>query len=456
MKRYFELLLVVLIIFIYPNIYADVSAQYRGKFYTRANFDIYRDSKSEQQIEWRNKLFLEGNLQPDESTRFVISLLSEYQLLWSEQDTVYRFFPELYEAYIKFNLKSLDITAGQQNVSWGKADLSVNDVLTPFNMREIGTIEEEFLKIPVPMVRAQYYLLDDYTLEGIWIPFYYPARFETFGTDWSLLSPTMLSTFNPTYKEAVENGMNPGVRKLPRYEPMNSEFGIRISGIARNFDYSAYYFYTWEDITALYFNPDFIDYMMKSQPGSSLREKLETINLLEVASYYPLYTEKAVRESIAGADFSTTLLDIAIRGEVSLRYRFPFMDENLRVKKKTLILWDIGGDYMLPYEIYLNMEFIQLYIPDYDPDLLIVKRFINLLAGIIRRNFIDDKLNLEFRTLYNFSLKDWTFNLLCFYQITDNWRLGAGWQHFDGPAEESIFGFFKKNKNLLLQARYSF
>ncbi len=438
------------------ELYGQVEADYRGKFYSRGNFDIYRDSKSEQLIEWRNKLFLEGNIHLDESTRLTLSLLSEYQLLWSEDETLYRLFPELYEAYIKFNLKNLDISIGKQSVSWGKADLSINDVLTPFDMREIATLEEEFLKIPVPMVRAQYYLMNDCAIEGLWIPFYYPAKFETFGTDWSLLSPTILSSFNPTYRQAIENGMNPGIRKFPEYEPLNSELGIRISGIARNIDYSAYYFYTWEDITALYFNPDFIDYMMASQPGLSMREKLKTINLLEVAGYYPLYTEKAVRESIAGADFSTTIFDIAIRGEASLRYRFPFLDENLRIKKKTLILWDIGGDYMLPYEIYLNMEFLQLFIPYYEPDLLIVKRFVNILTGIIRRGFLDDKLNLEFRTLYNFTLMDWTFNLLGFYQITDNWRLGAGWQHFDGPAEESIFGFFKKNKNFLLQVRYAF
>lgn len=438
------------------ELYAQIEAEYRGKFYSRGNFDIYRDSKEEQLVEWRNKFFFEGTLHLNERSRFSVSLLSEYQLFWSEKDTLYRFFPELYEAYIKFNLKNLDISIGKQNVSWGKADLSINDVLTPFDLRELATVEEEFLKIPIPMVRAQYFLTNDFTLEGVWIPFYYPAKFETFGTDWSLLSPTILSTFNPTYKQAIENGMDPGLRKLPVYEPLNSEFGIRFSGIARNIDYSLYYFYTWEDITALYFNPEFVDYMMRSQPGLSIREKLETINLLEVAGYYPIYTEKAVRENIAGADFSTTIFDIAIRGEASLRYRFPFIDENLRVKKKSMILWDIGGDYMLPYDIYLNMEFIQLFIPEYKPDILIVKRFVNIITGIVRRSFIDNKLDLEIRTLYNFTLLDWTFNLLCFYQITDNWRLGAGWQHFDGPQEESIFGFFKKNKNLLLQAKYSF
>lgn len=455
MKKYTEILF-ILIFFIPLKLQSQIEAEYRGKFYSRGNFDIYRDSKSEQLIEWRNKFFFEGAIHLDESTGFTISLLSEYQLFWSEEDTLYRFFPELYEAYAKFNLRNLDITIGQQNVSWGKADLSVNDVLTPFDMRELGTIEEEFLKIPVPMVRTQYFFTGEFTLEGVWVPFYYPAKIETFGTDWALISPTMLSTFNPTYKQAIENGMNPGTRKLPIKEPLNSELGIRFSGIARNIDYSAYYFYTWEDITGLYFNPDFIQYLMKTQPGLSLREKIETVNLLEVVSYYPVFTEKAVRESIAGADFSTTLFEIAIRGEASLRYRFPFLDEDLRVRKKALFLWDIGGDYMLPYDIYLNMEFIQLFIPGYEPDLLIVKRFINILTGIVRRSFLDDKLNLEFRTLYNFTLTDWTFNLLLFYQITDHWRVGAGLQHFDGPTEESIFGFFKKNKNFLVQARYAF
>lgn len=435
--------------------FAEIEADYLGRFYSRGNFDIYRDSKSEQLIEWRNKLFIESNIKIDNTSRLTLSLLGEYDIFWSEEKTLYRFFPELYEAYCKFNLGNFDITIGKINVSWGKADLSVNDVLTPFDIRELTTLEEEFLKIPIPMLRAQYFF-GSYSMEGVLIPFYTPVRFDRIGTDWALFSPTLLSTFNPTYKQAIENGMNPGVSDLPDPNPINSEVGLRFTGIAKNLDYSGYYFYTWEDVTALFFNPDFINYLNSTQPGLSLREKLETINLLEVASYYPLFTERAVRESILGGDFSTTIFDIALRGEASLRYRFPFMDENLNVRLKTMILWDIGGDYMLPYDIYINMEFLQLYIPNYEKDLLVVKRTINLLSLLLRHNFMSDKASLEIRSLYNFTLKDFALNLLGFYQLNDNWRIGAGLEHLDGPAEESIFGFFKKNKNLLFQLKYSF
>jgi len=448
--------IIILILILPLDVSAQLEGEFKGKFYSRYNVDIFRDSRAEQLQEWRNKLFVEGTLRVNENSRLTFSLLGEYQILWSETETQYRLFPELYEAYIKLNFSGMDITAGQQIVSWGKADLSINDVLNPFNMREIATLEEEFLKIPIPMVRMQYFFNPELSMEGVWIPFYYPALFETHGTDWSLLSPAIMMDFNETYKQAIDNGMSPGINKLPEKDPSNSELGIRFSGFAKNIDYSMFYFYTWEDITALYFNPDFIEYLNSSQPGLSLRKKLEDINLIEVASYYPLYTQKAVRESITGMDFSTTLLDVAIRGEISFRYQFPFLDENLKIKKKPLFLWDIGGDYMLPYDVYLNMEFLQMYIPNYQKDLLVVRRFINILTGVLRKSFLDQKLDMEFRTLYNFSLNDWTFNLLGFYQLNDNWRLGAGWQHFDGPAEESIFGFFKKNKNLLIQVRYSF
>ncbi|HEY4716243.1 MAG TPA: DUF1302 family protein [bacterium] len=434
---------------------AEVQGEYRGKFYSRANTDIYRDSKSEQLFEWRNKFFFEGQIHLDQYSKFILSVLSEYDLFWSEQETLYKFLPEIYEAYWTLFLKNLDFYIGKQKYSWGRADMSINDVLNPLDMRDMSTLEEEFIKIPIPMVRAIYYM-GNYNLEFVWVPFYYPLKFEITDSDWGIISPTIFSTVNETYKEALESGTSPGVRKLPNQNLVNSEFGTRFSGLVRNLDYSFSYFYTWEDITALYFNPDFIDYLEESQPELSLKEKLETLNFLEVVSFYPLFTEKAIRENILSADFSTSLNNLGIRGEISFRDQFPFMDEDLRVKKKSIYLWDIGGNYMLLLDVYFNLEFIQLYIPEYEPGLLLVKKFVNLISGILRRTFFDDKLSIEYRTLYNFTLGDWSFNLLSFYQINDNWRFGAGWQHFDGPAEESIFGHLKKNKNLLVHIRYSF
>ncbi|NPA61294.1 MAG: DUF1302 domain-containing protein, partial [Epsilonproteobacteria bacterium] len=66
----------------------------------------------------------------------------------------------IYDLYIEGALSSnLDIKAGRQVVVWGKSDsIRITDVLNPLDNRLIGMVDIEDLRIPVGMLKFDYYL----------------------------------------------------------------------------------------------------------------------------------------------------------------------------------------------------------------------------------------------------------------------------------------------------------
>jgi len=69
---------------------------------------------------------------------------------------------ELFDAYVEGSIiESLDIKAGRQVVVWGRSDtIRITDVLNPLDNRRPGMVDIEDLRLPVGMVKADYFLGD--------------------------------------------------------------------------------------------------------------------------------------------------------------------------------------------------------------------------------------------------------------------------------------------------------
>lgn len=67
---------------------------------------------------------------------------------------------ELQEAYVAGSLRrNLDVKLGRQIVVWGKSDsIRVVDVLNPLDLREPGMVDIEDLRLPVTMLRSDYFV----------------------------------------------------------------------------------------------------------------------------------------------------------------------------------------------------------------------------------------------------------------------------------------------------------
>jgi hypothetical protein len=131
----------------------------------------------------------------EEGTKLLISGRFEYNgFLKGDGTGSYYHLSQVHEAYASLSYQNLDLNLGQKKISWGKADLSIVDSVNPPDLTELYFIEEEFSKVPVPMAQVNYFS-GDFKVEGVFLPFFTPARFTIAGRNWSLISPQLQDLF---------------------------------------------------------------------------------------------------------------------------------------------------------------------------------------------------------------------------------------------------------------------
>lgn len=136
---------------------------------------------------------------------------------------------ELRELWLSGTLgQSLDIKLGRQIVAWGKSDtIRVVDVLNPLDMREPGMVDIEDLRLPVTMLKADYYF-GDWSLTAIAIPELRHNRIPAQGSDFYPVP------FPLPPEDAPENWKNP-------------EYAAALSGVFSGWDLSLHAASTYED-----------------------------------------------------------------------------------------------------------------------------------------------------------------------------------------------------------------
>ncbi|NOY73360.1 MAG: DUF1302 domain-containing protein [Gammaproteobacteria bacterium] len=127
---------------------------------------------------------------------------------------------EFRDTYIRGTLSdNLDITVGRQIVVWGKSDsIRVLDILNPLDSRELGMADIEDLRLPVAMVKADYYF-SQWNLSAIAIP---EIRFDkrpAFGSEFYISDRRPLP-------EDIPDDLN------------NSEYALALEGIFTGWDLS--------------------------------------------------------------------------------------------------------------------------------------------------------------------------------------------------------------------------
>lgn len=126
-------------------------------------------------------------------------------------------------------LDSLDVKVGRQIVNWGRSDtVRVLDILNPLDSREPGLVDIEDLRLPVAMLRLDYYprwvpkVWGTWSVQGLVIPEYRQDRNPSFGSD-----------FNPF-------SVSPPTSETPPRFGAAPEYGGSINAIFPGWDLSLY------------------------------------------------------------------------------------------------------------------------------------------------------------------------------------------------------------------------
>jgi hypothetical protein len=161
--------------------------------------------------------------------------------------------PLIREYYIDILPKNCFIRLGRQIISWGKSDgVYMLDILNPFNLANPTNFDEQYNKIPIWALNANYQFSSTGTIQFVYepqyIPYYYPGLPLKGGLPYQGgyqdFTPNVVALFN-----AEENGLYgfkiPVSYHEPSAAPKNGIYAARWSDEAYNFHYTLNYVYGW-------------------------------------------------------------------------------------------------------------------------------------------------------------------------------------------------------------------
>jgi hypothetical protein len=318
---------------------------------------------------------------------------------------------QLREAYINLSLGPWNFRAGQQIVAWGRADgLNPTNNITPQNYmvrspnyddRRVGNI-----------VFRSWLHLSPFKFETIWVPFYK-----------SSIPPFDMINFpiGVSFSDSTH---------YPDHHITNSSFAFRM-----HFEFSSL------DGSVSYYNG------FHHLPALSAQVDLSGMNFFPVA----------YRTHVIGVDFSTTLGAWGIRGEGAYKFSKDDYSHSLYLPHPEF-QYVLGVDRMigdmnfivqyLGKSVYDFSELLTptnpLEIPAYEIQkanrmfAMQQNKISHSLSTTINWSLFYETFNIEFRTLYHFTTKEYMLNPNLSYKISDALNVTLGANYYRG-AEGTLY-----------------
>jgi len=294
-----------------------------------------------------------------------------------EKDKVYRWGLEFREAYLdlyQFGLENLDLRIGRQIISWGTADkLNPTSNISPDDLEDIFNFGEQ---LGTNALKANYYLTDNVTLTGIFVPIFTPATlpFGDFASAFAAgmdLPPGIIPRNFSDHVILPEN-------KLTE----SSQYAFKIASNLFDYDMSLSYFKGRDDLPLM---------------NEITVNPIDTMGTVDIAAEM-IYPEMQV----IGADFAGSIGSVGVWGEGALFIPDRVMMETLMPTpygmqtKQSIALDDdpyfryvIGGDYTFKNGLYLNAQFLHGFIHERGADNLN-----DYIAFRFEKKFFNDKLKI--------------------------------------------------------------
>ncbi len=402
----------------------------------RASFQAEKNTAIENNTSFRNRILVKAKYK----NMLTVSALSDY-LYFGSEDRTDMYNLNLYEAkYHSFN-RRFDLSVGKQIIRWGKTDqISPVDTLNPQDLREFIIPEYEERKIPIWMADLKLFT-DEFTLEGVFIPFFKRSKINYFKTDWSIFGH-LKKEINQSYFNNI---------KVHKKDPDNeTEFGLRLTTTIKNIDMGISFHHTTEDTPFIESFPVKNINVNGTFSSESLNAALATAVLtnenIEVGFK---------RTNIAGFAFETTLSDFGVRGEAAWQENESFLTSSLTSVRKPTFIYIIGADYTTFGDTYLNLQFLHKHISDYSSKILYFEKNTYTLLGKISRNVLSDYLNASLKYSTNLNNYSCYFSPQLKYTYFTNIECIIGVAAFFGD-NDTWLGRFKDNDIFFFNFSYQF
>ena len=360
---------------------------------------------------------------------------------------------EVREAYVHlfgFLTKNLDVKIGRQRITWGTADkLNPTDNLNPYDLEDILDFGRHRGSDAISL---DYYLNNEFSLQGVYIPFFQPANMPV-GIFATALTPSMEMPPGMTLK-----GFNDTIL-MPRYNlGESSTAGLKFKGFAAGFDFSLSYVWGYDGIPFATYNTF---------------APVDTVGGININSQLSFN-----RTHIFGADMAGSIGGIGVWTEaaVFLPDNEVIMTNNMSafypagtppemttidttvLKKSAYVKFVIGADYNFGNGMYLNFQYLHGFMNERGTDNLNDYFFVQL-----DKKFFEDRLKVtplaggfivsDFEDIENNYALVYVPNIT--YMATDNAEITLSVAIFDGKGD-SVFSNFADYNMFMFKMKYSF
>jgi hypothetical protein len=396
---------------------------------------------------------------------------------------------EFEEAVLRLRFDQADLRIGKQKIAWGKLDRTQpTDLLNTEKFGDPFLRDEEQNKIGVPAVNGSYYPRADWLpaearLNAVWIPWYHPYRFPVHGERWfppAAVPPNVFEVPKSLMltQQFVDVGFETPNREPPTFNPNNSGYALRASGLSAGIDYSLMYYHGFDMQPAFELSAEIFPMDPQPDPPVSppliaatarLRPSFHTIDAWggDAAYSWGAFTFRGEGAFIRGRPLSRDLrflienpedlaCEIAVAlGKLRNRESPAPVELPASFVVRDVLEWGIGVDTDVEgYFLLLQINQTDVFNNDDATDLLIQDVETRLL-GTIRKNFLQDDLLLQLQAIYGAS-SDYTVLLpRLTYRIWRGLEAQIGYLFIAGR-KSSVGGQFKRNDEAFVRLRYLF
>ncbi|MCD4794656.1 MAG: hypothetical protein K8R54_15580 [Bacteroidales bacterium] len=360
---------------------------------------------------------------------------------------------EMREAYVElygFLFKNLDVKIGRQRITWGTADkLNPTDNLNPYDLEDILDFGRHRGSDAINMT---YYLNNEFSLQGVFIPFFQPANMPV-GIFANVLNPS------PELPEGmILTGFTDQIN-IPAYNfGESATTGIKFKGFAAGFDFSLSYVWGRDGMPISTYNTimpvDAIGGVSINSDLSFYRTHIFGADLAGSIGGVGVWAEAAAFLPETDVNMTTDLSALYPAGTPA---EMTMIDTTI-LKKEAYVKFVLGADYNFSDGSYLNFQYLHGFIHERGTEALDDYFMIGY-----EKKFFDDKLKLR-PLAGGFIVSDWedvgnNFAVIytpeILFQATDNAEISLSTVIFDGKGI-NMFANLSDYNMFMFKLKYSF
>ncbi len=342
------------------------------------------------------------------------------------------------QAVVEGKAGKVDLKLGLQQVVWGQADgLRLLDVINPLDYREF--ILEDFLdsRRPLWLARADVPVAKG-SLQLLWVPYFAPGRLPVEGNEFGAGQSFGLGLIKTALRDSPLAQLTLRAEKTarPAYQLRASQFGARFSRAIKSWDWTANYFYGWEDAPTNYIGG------LEPQPGATL----------PTVVFKPRYDRKEVFGVTGANNFGPVVLRLEAgwnrQRSVAVNQQ-PLRDGFGQAGQFSSV---VGLDYSPREWVWLSGQYFLSFVSAPQQGLLF-PRYNHLTSFFVRTNFFREKFKPELFVLTGLNQRQYLIRPRVTRSFGDDWSVGLGADFFGGK-RNNIFGFFNTRDRAVLEVKW--